>query len=536
MKRAGADQNRAARTESDGALQMLPIERIRSCEHNPRRQNNPEYDRIKASIRAHGMDQPLVVTQRPGNMDYVIQGGGNTRLRILTELYAETRDARFAMAECIVRPQCGKTASLLAHLRENDLRGGLSFLDKAQAVYELKSLIEAKEGTAVTQTRLAELLRDRGYGVSQGLISQMSYTVETLLPLLPQALGNGMGRPQVERIRALQRAARTLWSERGVDSEAEFDVVFAALCRRYDAPDWDNANLRRALEAEIAERGETSIQVVSMELEGYLAAHQDSAAGSRRDEPTEDDTTPDSTPRTAKTITAVAGKAHPAGSHADQMPSVTDSNTHAPSPNGASDRFESKRKALEHDTSSRSGGDVSPLDDEAGRNSASRGAGESGTQRLPTDVKSLRARAWTLASRLAQRNGLGEIVQPLSGQGLGFVLSDVPDPALVEQLDEDTLAQVSMLWWHLAAAAELTVAPTEHLLPALAEGSVLHQALADQDAGLLFSSVWTLDPGHAGYRLWRRLDAPDWGDLVHLMETYRALHQAAEATGEPLWR
>jgi hypothetical protein len=140
-----------------------------------------------------------------------------------------------------------------------------------------------------------------------------------------------------------------------------------------------------------------------------------------------------------------------------------------------------------------------------------------------------------LASRLAQRNGLSELVQPLSSQGLGFLLTDVPDPALVDQLDEDTLAQVSMVWWHLAAAAELTVAPLEQLLPGLPETSVLRQALEDQDAGLLFSSVWTLDPGHMGYRLWRRLEERDWRDLVDLMATYRALHQSAEAAGEPLW-
>jgi len=153
----------------------------------------------------------------------------------------------------------------------------------------------------------------------------------------------------------------------------------------------------------------------------------------------------------------------------------------------------------------------------------------------PTDLKSLRARAWTLASRLAQRNGFGDLVRALPGQGLGFLLTDVPDPALVEQLDEQALAQVSMIWWQLAAGCELTVAPIDLLLPALAEGSVLYRALEDQDAGLLFSSVWTLDPGHSGYRLWRCLDDKAWSDLLALMETYRALYRVAEAANQPLW-
>ena len=57
-----------------------------------------------------------------------------------------------------------------------------------------------------------------------------------------------------------------------------------------------------------------------------------------------------------------------------------------------------------------------------------------------------------------------------------------------------------------------TAAPVEHLLPVLGQDSVLRRAL-EQDAGLLFSSVWTLDPGHMGFRLWRRLDARNWKDL-----------------------
>jgi len=155
---------------------------------------------------------------------------------------------------------------------------------------------------------------------------------------------------------------------------------------------------------------------------------------------------------------------------------------------------------------------------------------------LPTDLKSLRARAWTLAARLAQRHGIGELVVPLPSRGLGFVLRDVPDPALAEQLDDDTLSRLSLLWWHLAACAEITVAPVEAVLPSLASDSVLRRALETEDAGLLFASVWTLDPGQAGFRLWRLLDARDWQDLLDLLATYWALHRVAESSHTDLWR
>ncbi len=40
----------------------LEITCIKPYDRNPRRSENPEYDRIKTSIQADGMDQPLVVT------------------------------------------------------------------------------------------------------------------------------------------------------------------------------------------------------------------------------------------------------------------------------------------------------------------------------------------------------------------------------------------------------------------------------------------------------------------------------------------
>ena len=176
----------------------------------------------------------------------------------------------FCACPCLYRPWTGEADVLLAHLKENDLRGDLSFLDKARAVVEIKRLIAAEtEAGEVTQTQLAEVLKARGYGLTQGRISQLEYTVETLLPLLPQALQAGLGRPQVERIRSLERAARGLWSDRVRDED--YDSVFASLCRRYDAPEWDIDNLRRALEAEIAERAGISIHAASMALDARLA-------------------------------------------------------------------------------------------------------------------------------------------------------------------------------------------------------------------------------------------------------------------------
>jgi ParB family protein of integrating conjugative element (PFGI_1 class) len=496
------------------------VSRIKSYEHNPRRVENIVYDRIKSSISRDGLAQPLVVTQRPGETDFVVHAGGNTRLRILKELFAETGDSRFGTVACIVRGWSRETDVLLAHLKENDLRGELVFVDKALATMNAKHLLEQEEGMGeLSQTHLAETLAERGYSLSQGLISQMVYTVERLQPLLPQALKGGMGRPQVARIRALDRVARAFWLERSVDTETQFDEAFSVLCQRHDGPDWDLANLRRSIEAEIAERAEISIHAVSIELDARLAGRSvlpaEGVSGAQSND-TEDGEL----------------KSTPAISDADPDPATAP--REAPELSSGADALSSRAPPRVPDTDfSEPGANSGPIPDDD--DDVSTGSVVTLGTPAPTDMKSLRARLWTLASRLAQRNGLADLVEPLPGKGLGFMLRDVPDPALVDQLDEDALAQVSMVWWHLAACAEMTVAPLEALLPALPEESVLRRALAEQDAGLLFASVWTLDPGHMGYRLWQRLDERDWQDLLGLMAAYRKLHHVASTENRALW-
>ncbi|MCP4042791.1 MAG: ParB N-terminal domain-containing protein, partial [Gammaproteobacteria bacterium] len=135
----GAPGENSARTDlNPSTLVEVSITQIHPYERNPRQGRNPEYDRIKASIRTSGLDQPLVITQRPGSTDYIVHSGGNTRLLVLKELYGETNDARFSRIQCLFRPWNRESDLLLAHLRENDLRGGLIFIDKALAVFEIK--------------------------------------------------------------------------------------------------------------------------------------------------------------------------------------------------------------------------------------------------------------------------------------------------------------------------------------------------------------------------------------------------------------
>jgi ParB family protein of integrating conjugative element (PFGI_1 class) len=475
---------------------MVDIARIQPYEHNPRHGRNPEYDRIKDSIRSHGLDQPLVITQRPHAADYIVHTGGNTRLLILKELAEETGDERFSRIPCVFRPWSRESEVLLAHLRENDLRGNLTFIDKARAVHEAKQWLAKELGiTDVSQRKLETELSKAGYRISHALSCHMAYAVETLLPLIPQAFEAGLGKQQVLRLRALERAGRGIWQRRCTSSEGGFDAVFAALCRRYDGPDWDTEALQSGIETEIAEEAETSLHTIRVEIDAEVAG-RDLVIPDQGD-----------------------GDGHAAATEGLDDTDAEDTGV-KPAGEAPVEPVEALTPPQDDDNDSTANVSESRMDAAHSR---------------PTDLKSLRGRAWTLAARLAQRNGFGELVVPLSGKGLGFVLRDVPDPVLTDQLDEAALAQVCMLWWQLAACSEMTFAPLESIVPILPTDSVLRRALEEQDAELLFNSIWTLDPGHTGYRLWRPLHDRDWRDLLDLMETYRQLRHLAAESGTALW-
>ena len=507
-----------AEATTSSAPQMIDISRIQPYEHNPRHGRNPEYDRIRDSIRNTGLDQPLVVTQRPDATDFIVHAGGNTRLIILKELFAETGDQRFAAVPCLLKAWCCESDVLLAHLRENDLRGGLTFIDKARAVCEAQKLLTEELGLdVISQRRLETELRRAGYRITQARISQMVYTVHRLLPVIPIALEGGLGRPHVERIRRLERAAHKIWQDRCSESAEDFEEVFTTLCKRYDSPDWDTDVLRSALESEIAAALDVSIHTVRVMLDAEMAGRE-LVIPEAEVEPNEESSEPES----------------PTDESFDNDVDQDDGR----SPISNSDRASTDELPPELPDQSNPGSapDTGLLDDDVEEISEPETELPNLTNDTsPNDLKSLRGRAWTLATRLAQRNGMADLVEAVSGKGLGFVLRDVPDPTLADQLDEDSLSQLTMLWWQLAACAEMTFAPLEAMLPLLPDESILRRALETEDADLLFSSIWTLDPGHTGYRLWRPLDDRDWRDLLALMDTYRRIRRIAAETGVSVW-
>src|SRR5258708_2379 len=143
---------------------VVTLDQLRPYELDPPVPRNPLYEGIKASIRERGLDAPPTITRRPGAPVYIIRNGGNTRLAILRELWTETKDERFFRIHCLFRPwpERGDIVALTGHLVENELHGGLSFIERALGIEKVRELHEQTTAPALTQTELSPRLTADG--------------------------------------------------------------------------------------------------------------------------------------------------------------------------------------------------------------------------------------------------------------------------------------------------------------------------------------------------------------------------------------
>ncbi len=221
----------------------VDVDRISFFDGNPRRSPNDKYAEIKESIRTSGLDNPLPISRRPSDPPghYIIYKGGNTRLRVLKELWAETKDPKFLKVRCEFHPFVSDTDALIAHLRENDLRGGMTFIDRALAVQDARAGLEAELGETLSLRKLEEAFKERGFPISNGMISKLEYAAR-LNSVIPSALKTGTGKDQIEKLAKLEKAIREVWrfhsDPDGKDDEFRETVFFPAL-KRSDSESWN---------------------------------------------------------------------------------------------------------------------------------------------------------------------------------------------------------------------------------------------------------------------------------------------------------
>ncbi|MBC8950010.1 ParB family protein [Xenorhabdus sp. TS4] len=235
----------ATRNDSPPMAEMpmvLTLDQLRPNPDNPRTRRNPRYDDIKASIKVRGLDTVPKVTRDPdGDEVYIFSDGGNTRYQILSELWQETGDEHFYRVHCLFKPWPGRLQCVIGHLAENELRGELSFIEKALGVCKARTLYEAQKQQKITQSELSALLGAAGFPVSRSYISRMEDTVQYLYPWMPNLLNSGLGVAQIRALLALRQDADAVWQQHvtsiNLKPAVTFDEVFGACCRKFDAPE-----------------------------------------------------------------------------------------------------------------------------------------------------------------------------------------------------------------------------------------------------------------------------------------------------------
>lgn len=158
----------------------LSVEDIHPYEHNPRQASNAKFSEIKESVRASGLRNPFTVTRRPGESHFIVEAGGNTRLLVLRQLWAETREPRFHKVTVLFRPWRSESHVLTAHLIENDQRGDMTFWDKATGVVALKAQLETERGRLLSLRQLDEELKAVGLAANITNLSQYLFAAERL--------------------------------------------------------------------------------------------------------------------------------------------------------------------------------------------------------------------------------------------------------------------------------------------------------------------------------------------------------------------
>ncbi|EDQ7230745.1 hypothetical protein XL92_004248 [Salmonella enterica subsp. enterica] len=226
-----------------GTLLSVSLDQLRAFDLNPRLTRNPDYEEIKDSIRNRGLDLPPQITQRPGEKNYIIASGGNTRLAILNELWLETHDKKYWNITCLYRKwssdtlEQGNLQCLMGHLIENEMRGSLTFIERALGILKSAEMYSSVYGS-LSQAELLNRLSLDGYPVHQSVFSKMTATVNLLLPHIPEPLYGGLSRNAIDKILTLRSSTEKFWNihSQGQKNATTFDDVFAMAILPFNVP------------------------------------------------------------------------------------------------------------------------------------------------------------------------------------------------------------------------------------------------------------------------------------------------------------
>jgi ParB family protein of integrating conjugative element (PFGI_1 class) len=466
----------------------VEVDAIQPYDLNPRRQENPEFfARLCDSILHQGLDNPIPITRRPGANGYMVAAGGNTRLKALKWLREQhPGESRFAKVKCIFKPYISEIDLIAAHLRENDLRDALFFIDHATAVMALKRRLEQDAGAELSQKEFVRRLEALGHKVSLRDVRRMGYAVECLDEAIPVALRHNLGPRAIDLIRNLHKFYGIYWDtlDPSVRGTVAFDPLFLNMLTAHDGETIALEAFRDSLDGRLMEVTGIPANRIRAEVESLAGL---SGRGDRASDRLEAPTPPASMHAPAAPVSELAGPASPVpefgaaerdGSTA--MPAPAPSVAEAPAgmsvPNwqalAAGDSVAqpaleerpcgaevsgapTEHPAAQPELPADAGSPLGQAPEAARVPPAKPAAGpapdaylnpeyDAGRKHLPKpdDRKSLRSRVVVLATQAAQAAGLQDLVQADRESPAGFAVLDLPAGASERE---------TALWWLLKA-------------------------------------------------------------------------------------
>lgn len=230
--------------------------------NRPELSKSVDYIRLRESIKNCGMLEPLVVNRASTRTRRKLIGGGESRLEILKSLHEETGDPKFLVVDCVARRSPRPLRRILSHEVQNDVRTKKFFIERASSVLHCVQYAQTENGwNKLSQLEAVTFLRDQGLPISPSMYSQMVYAVDRLLPLLPKALHAGWGRPQIERVRVLEKTGQKVWDEFGEFGDS-FEELFTEVLKSCDDHSLYINDLRYQLEYELYVSCDLELQAV----------------------------------------------------------------------------------------------------------------------------------------------------------------------------------------------------------------------------------------------------------------------------------
>ena len=197
-----------------GLFINVSVAEIDFFDKNPRTRHDPElYRQIKESVRESGIQQPVHITRRPGSSRFLRSQGGNTRLKIMQELLAETGDARFAEIPAIYTEYTSEADIQIAHLIENEQRAEMCFWDKAQAYAAVREMFQSQSEKKLSLRELEALFLTHGLSLSYKTLGLMLFAADKLSELQQQAAD--LSNPKAFELRKLFNQQQALSEQNG---------------------------------------------------------------------------------------------------------------------------------------------------------------------------------------------------------------------------------------------------------------------------------------------------------------------------------